>query len=155
MKLTLATKAGKLPVQDTVRALLIEHVLPVLLAEESKPEFYQGKGENQTLGQDTFFVEIANDEGVDQGRVMFSWCPNVWGPKSEKAAKGAKNSAMQDDRIPLVPKELAALDAAIATMKAAGDIDNAVRLATIKSVASQSENRVSRADYAVVLALQG
>lgn len=151
MQLVLATKAGKLPVVDRVREKLIEHVLPILL--EDKEQFYQGNGENLTIGQDSFFTNITNDDGSSAGRVMLSWSPNIWGPKVEGAAKAKKNGASDDDRITLVPKEMAALDAAIATMKQANDIDNAVKLATIKSVASQQGGKVSRNDYRVVFSL--
>lgn len=150
MQLTLATKAGKLPVQDTVRELLLTHVLPVLLAPENREQFFAGKGQNLTIGQDTFFVDIANDEGVAEGRAMISWSPNIWGPK---AAKGEKKAAVEVEGYKLAQKDIAALDAAIAAMKANADIDNAVKLATIKA-GYERTGTVSRDDLKVVMCLQ-
>lgn len=150
MLVELKTKAGKLPVIDRVRTLLVEHVIPVLL--EDREQFYPGNGTNITIGQDAFNCELTNDDGTPAGRVMFSWSPNIWGPKVE-GQKNGKAPKDADDRITLTSKENAALDSAINAAKGANDIDVAVRLATIKSVAAQSGGKVSRDDFRVVTAL--
>ena len=153
MRYVLATKAGKLPIVDAIRAMLIEHVVPLLI--EHKDQFYQGNGENLTLGQDSFFTDLVNDDDSPAGRLMLSWSPNIWGPKVKGEAKAKASKDNGDDRITLLPKEVAALDVAIATLKEANDFDNAVKLATIKSVAAQSNGKVSREDYRVVDAVIG
>jgi hypothetical protein len=149
--LTLNTKAGKLPVQDRVRELLVEHVIPVLLQDENRQEFYQGKGENLTLGQDTFFVKITGDNGEEQGQIMFSWSPNLWGPKVAKAGKDGK--AVVPDGYKLAANDVAALDKAIALMKENADIENAVKLATIKSTYNRV-GTVTRDELKLIMGLQ-
>lgn len=152
MRYVIATKAGKLPIVDTVRALLVEHVIPKLI--EGKDEFYQGNGENLTLGQDSFFVDLINDDESKAGRLMLSWSPNIWGPKAPKNGDSkAKGKAVESEGYKLAQKDVASLDAAIAAMKASNDIDNAVKLATIKSTYERVGN-VTRDELKLIMSLQ-
>lgn len=151
LQATLATKPSKTLVQDKVREIIVAQIIPLLL--ENQDDFYKGNGENLTLGQDSFFCNLTNEDGSSAGRVMFAWSPNIWGPKAAKDSKSKANGQPSDDRITLVAKEFQALDAAIATMKANGDVDGAVKLNTIKAVAQQSGNKVTRDDYRVVFSL--
>jgi hypothetical protein len=150
MKLTLASKAGKLPVVDATRDQLLNHVLPTLLDPERRQEFYQGKGENLTLGQDTFNIELTNDDDSPAGRLMFSWSVNLWGPK---VAKDKASKAVEQDGYKLAANDVAALDYAIAKMKENADIDNAVKLATIKSTYNRV-GTVTRDELKLIMGLQ-
>lgn len=151
MRFVLASKnPGKLPIVDTVRAILAEQVAPKL--HEGKDQMEQGNGSNLTTRQDTAYFNIEDDDGKPAGRIMISWSANYWDPKveGEKSTRGARN---EDDRITLTSKEFQQLDAAITTLKQGGDFDNAVKLATIKSIAQSQGNKVSREDFRVVSAL--
>lgn len=152
MRYVIATKAGKLPIVDAVRALLVEHVVPKLI--ESKEEFYQGNGENLTIGQDSFFVDLLNDDESKAGRLMLSWSPNIWGPKVPKNGDSkAKGKGVEIEGYKLSQKDTTVLEAAIATMKGNGDIDNAVKLATIKST-YERVGSVTRDELKLIMSLQ-
>lgn len=153
MRVELATKSAKTPVQDAVREIILKQIIPLLL--DNKDEFYDGNGDNQTLGQDTAYYNLFNEsDGKSAGRIMFSWSPNLWGPKvATEKGKGGKNTPVVDDRVTLLPAEVTALDQAIATLKAAGDIDETVKLMTIKKDATGHGGRVLREDYRVIYGL--
>lgn len=147
-KLT-SDKAAKLPTIDRVRAALIEHVIPVLV--ENREDFYQGKGQNMTLGQDSFFL---TDDQTGE-KLGFSWSPNLWA-KSDGAGKKAAKDVVETH--PLSNTDVAHLDAAIVKFTEALDIPGAVRLATIKARAEDSlkatgQLRVNREDFLIVATL--
>lgn len=141
-KLT-SDKAAKLPVVDLMRAAILEHVIPILI--QGRADMYQGKGQNQTIGQDSFFT--TDDETGE--KLGFSFSANLW-PKSDGKSKSKGEPAEAGYK--LSNADVAALTVAIAKAQENADVPMAVKLATIKSV-HELNGRVSRDDMKVIFQL--
>ena len=126
-------------VSTELRGAFAKYIVPVAIKHLS--EFYQGNGANTTIGQDAMIFTAP-----DGSTLRASLSLNHWGPKGN--AKVAKADSPELIRV-TVP-ELQALDTAIVAAKAAKDIDVAVRLATIKSVAKLNGDRLTFDDLIIV-----
>ena len=144
---TKSNEAGKLPVIVAARKVLIEQVAPLIM--ENLVDLPHGNGDNLTTRMDGIFIDVTGDDGKPAGRLQLNWSANYWAPR-DKTAK--KSDVDAPEVFTLSQHDVATLDSAIATFKENGDVENAVKLATIKSV-YQREGKVSRDDLYIVIGL--
>lgn len=97
-----------------------------------------------TTGQYSFIME-SNSDPSKKYHVSLSVTEILARPSKGKG----KVADVETEAFKLSSKDVAVLDAAIAKFKQAGDIDNTVKLMTIKNVHAR-DGRVSRADFVLV-----
>lgn len=133
------------PNESIDRDTLGEIILSAIDWDES--ETREGKrGEFQTT--QAFSWYMTHKETGDKYQISLS--VNHY-PKKD-AEPATKGTAPEGERFKLSNRDLASLDAAVATMKEHNDFDNALKLATIKSTFQQFGN-VTREQFLVVAML--